>query len=262
MKRDSYQRKCALVTGSTRGIGQAIAMELAKEGINIAVNGRGTLDTATQTLDMCRKEGVDAHYFQADISDTASRENLVREIKERFGRIDILVNNAGVAPIERKDILETTERSFDRVIAINLKGVFFLTQIVAKWMIEQKEKFPDREFVIVNISSVSSYAVSINRPEYCISKAGISMMTKLFAIKLATWDIKVYEVRPGIILTDMTQPVKEKYDKMLKEGIFPIKRWGTPEDVGKAVVALVKGFYPYSTGDIINVDGGFHIRRL
>ena len=256
------ERRCALVTGSTRGIGQAIARELAKEGINIAVNGRGSQGSAEKTIHICRQQGVEAYFFRADISDSKSRTELVESIKQRFGRLDILVNNAGVAPKERKDILKTTEESFDRVLDINLKGTYFLTQSVSEWMIEQRRRHPERELFIVNISSLSAYAPSLNRGEYCISKAGISMITKLYAVRLAGYGINVYEIRPGIIYTDMTSRVKDKYDKLFREGLVPINRWGRPEDVGKAVAGLAKGLLKYSTGEIINVDGGFHLQSL
>ena len=173
-----------------------------------------------------------------------------------------LVNNAGVAPKDRMDLLEMEEESFDRLLFTNLKGPFFLTQLVAKWMIEERRKNPESDFKIVNISSVSAYASSINRGEYCMSKAGVSMMTKLYAHRLADEGINVYEIRPGIIRTDMTGAVAEKYDKSIADGITPIRRWGTPEDIGKAVTAIALGYLPFSTGEVINVDGGFHIQRL
>jgi len=179
-----------------------------------------------------------------------------------MGRIDLLVNNAGVSPKVRMDILEVTEESYDRVMTINLKGPFFLTQLVANWMIELKKFRNELEPKIVNISSISAYTSSTSRGEYCISKAGVSMMTKLYADRLSEYGVNVYEIRPGIIFTPMTEPVKEKYDKLISEGITPIKRWGTPEDVAKAVVAIAKGYFPFSTGEVFNVDGGFHIRRL
>ena len=256
------EKRCALITGSARGIGQAIAKQLAKEGINIAVNDVCPEEGARKTLNMCREEGVEAYYFRADISNSESRAELVEAIKQKFGRLDILINNAGVAPKERKDILEAGEESFDRVLSINLKGPYFLTQLISKWMIEQKRDDPNRELFIVNISSISAYTSSPDRGEYCISKAGVSMMTKLYADRLAEYGINVYEVRPGIIYTDMTSIAKNKYDKLFKEGLTPINRWGQPEDVARVVVGFAKGLYKYSTGEIINVDGGFHLRRL
>lgn len=255
-------RRCALVTGSTRGIGLAIALALAREGFDVALNGRSPEAKAREALKRCRAEGVEASYFQADVSNPEARQMLVEGVRKRFGRLDILVNNAGVAPTERRDLLEASEESFDRVLAVNLKGPYFLTQLVARWMIEQKKEFPEREMAVINISSVSAYAASPDRGEYCVSKAGLSMMTKLYAVRLAPFGINVYEVRPGIIETDMTAPVREKYDRLIQKGLVPIKRWGKPEDVAQAVVALVKGLLKFSTGEVINVDGGFHIARL
>lgn len=256
------ERRCALITGSSRGIGKAIAIALAKEGINVLLNGVRESADARETVALCAKEGVDAVFFPADIADSAARHALVEEARKNFGRLDILVNNAGIAPPKRADLLEMTEQSFDRVLAVNLKGPFFLTQLVATWMIEQKKEHPERAMTIINISSISAYTVSLDRGEYCISKAGMSMMTKLFAVRLAPFGINVYEIRPGIIATDMTAPVKSKYDRLIEEGLYPIRRWGQPEDVAKAVVGLVKGWIPFSTGEVINVDGGFHLRTL
>ncbi len=256
------EARCALVTGSAKGIGQAIARRLAKEGCSIAANDICPEKDAQRVIDLCRKEGVEAYFFQADISADASRKELVTSIRRQFGRLDILVNNAGVAPEERKDILDATEESFDRVLTINLKGPYFLTQLVSQWMIEQKQDHSDRELFIVNISSVSAFTSSPDRGEYCISKAGISMATKLYADRLAEYGIPVYEVRPGIIYTDMTATVKDKYDQLFDEGIAPIARWGQPEDVADVVVGFAKGLFRYSTGDAIHVDGGFHLRRL
>lgn len=255
-------RRCALITGSSRGIGRAIAIALAKEGINVALNGVRESAEARETVALCTKEGVEAVFFPADIADSEARRALVEGVAKSFGRLDILVNNAGIAPAKRTDLLEATEQSFDRVIAINLKGPYFLTQLVATWMVEQKKKDPKRDMAIINISSISAYTASPNRGEYCVSKAGMSMMTKLFAARLAPYGINVYEIRPGIIATDMTAPVKSKYDRLIEEGLYPIRRWGQPEDVAKAVVGLVRGWLPFSTGEVINVDGGFHLRTL
>jgi len=252
----------ALVTGSRRGIGLGIARALATGGFNIILNGTSSPSSAKDSIEKVRSTGCRAEYIQADISVGADRERLIAEIGERFGRLDILVNNAGVAPHVRLDILEATEESFDRLIKINLKGPYFLTQRVANWMIEQKKKDEGRSFKIINISSISAYAPSTSRGEYCVSKAGLSMMTVLFAVRLAEYGIRVYEVRPGIIETDMTAPVREKYDQLISEGVTPIKRWGTPEDVARAVLAIAKDYLPFSTGEVINVDGGFHIKPL
>ena len=256
------ERRCALITGSARGIGQAIAKQLAKEGINIAVNDVCPEEGARTTLNMCRGEEVDAYYFRADISNSKLRTELVESIKQKFGRLDILINNAGVAPKERRDILGATEESFDMVLSINLKGPYFLTQLISKWMIKQKHDDPNREPFIVNMSSISAYTSSPDRGEYCISKAGISMMTKLYADRLAEYDIHVYEIRPGIIRTSMTSAVKDKYDELFESGLTPIRRWGQPGDVAKVVAGFARGLYKYSTGEVINVDGGFHLRRL
>ncbi|MBS3787926.1 MAG: 3-ketoacyl-ACP reductase [Candidatus Bipolaricaulota bacterium] len=253
----------ALITGSARGIGRGIALELAKQGINIAVNDLTCDEDAEETVRECRNQGVSAGFFLADISDSTAREELIEEVKNEFGRLDMLINNAGVSPEERKDLLEASEESFDRLIEVNLKGPYFLTQLASKWMIKQKQKYPERDMFIVNISSISAYTSSPERGEYCVSKAGISMMTKLYADRLADEGINVYEIRPGIIRTSMTRSVTDKYDRLIKEeGITPIRRWGEPEDIGKAVVALAKGYHLYSTGEVFNLDGGFHLQRL
>jgi NAD(P)-dependent dehydrogenase (short-subunit alcohol dehydrogenase family) len=209
-----------------------------------------------------RASGAKAVYIKADLSRREDRDLILVKLKEEFDRIDVLVNNAGIAPDVRKDILEASEDSFDRVIAVNLKGPYFLTQMIARWMIELKQKGRVLDPKIINIASISSYTASAYRGEYCISKAGLSMMTKLYADRLSEYGINVYEIRPGIILTAMTAPVKPKYDKLISEGLIPIKRWGKPEDVAKAVAAIAKGYFPYSTGEVFNVDGGFHLRRL
>lgn len=201
-------------------------------------------------------------YVQGSLGEAQDRDRLVDKVLDEFGRIDVLVNNAGVAPKVRMDILETTIESFDFVVNTNLKGTFFLTQRVANEMIKKKQKDDNYNPIIINISSMSAYTSSTSRGEYCISKAGISMVTKLFADRLAEYGINVYEIRPGIIATDMTSTVKDRYDALIEEGLLPIKRWGYPEDIAKAVWALCSGLLPYSTGEVINVDGGFHIRRL
>ncbi len=250
----------ALVTGSARGIGLGIAEQLAQNGLNIVVDD--IPPEADKTILHLTNLGAEALYVQADISSADERKKLLQKIKERFGRLDLLVNNAGVAPKVRMDLLQATEESWDRVMTINLKGPYFLTQLVANWMIEQKKQYPDRDYRIVNISSNSAYTSSPSRGEYCLSKAGVSMMTKLYADRLAEYNIGVYEIRPGIIATDMTSVVKEKYDTLINNGLLPIKRWGLPQDIGKAVLAIAKGYLGYSTGEVINVDGGFHLHRL
>jgi len=254
--------EAALITGSRRGIGLGIATALASGDFNVVLNGTSPLSESKEAIEKVRSVGVRAIYVQADISVAAEREKLVKSVEEEFGRIDILVNNAGIAPKVRLDILEGTEESFDHILGVNLKGPYFLTQRIAKWMIEQKRKDADRKPKVINISSNSAYTASLARGEYCVSKAGISMMTALYAIRLADHGIGVYEIRPGIIETDMTAVVKKKYDRLISEGLTPIRRWGTPEDVGRAVLAIAKDLLPYSTGEIINVDGGFHMRVL
>jgi len=237
-------------------------MELGKDGFDIAVNGRRDEEQAKLVISKIRASGARAVYIRADVSRTEDRTLILTRLKEEFGGIDIFVNNAGVPSKLRADILEASEESFDRVLDVNLKGPFFLTQIIAKWMVELKQRDDRLEPKIINISSISSYTSSPSRAEYCVSKAGVSMMTKLYADRLSEYGINVYEIRPGVIDTPMTEPVKEKYGKLISQGLTPIKRWGKPEDVAKAVVAIAKGYFPFSTGEVFDVDGGFHIRRL
>jgi 3-oxoacyl-[acyl-carrier protein] reductase len=255
-------KKVALVTGGSRGIGYGIVKQLATQGFDIAVNGVRPEEAVASELDNIRQTGADVLYCQGDISSGADREKILLCIRDHFGRLNILVNNAGIAPKERRDILDSSEESFDEVISTNLKGTYFLTQAAARWMIHQKQT--DREFTafIINVTSISSTVASVNRGEYCISKAGLSMVTQLFATRLGEYDIPVYEIRPGIISTDMTQGVKGKYDKLIEDGLCVQKRWGLPGDVGKAVGALVSGSFLYSTGQVIMVDGGLTISRL
>jgi 3-oxoacyl-[acyl-carrier protein] reductase len=255
----------SLVTGAGRGIGRGIALELAKLEHIVIINYAGNAAAADECLRLVRESGGDGITVRADISSATDRELLVRSAISNYGRIDLLVNNAGVAPQVRADLLEASEESFDRLIDINLKGPYFLTQLVARQMIEQVRGGTMGAFGlprIVTISSVSAYTASVNRGDYCISKAGLSMMTALFAARLAEYGINVYEVRPGIIATDMTAGVKEKYDRLIEQGAWPIRRWGEPEDVGRAVAAIARGDLPFSTGEVINVDGGFHLRTL
>jgi 3-oxoacyl-[acyl-carrier protein] reductase len=261
----------ALITGASRGIGRGIALELAKIGcdlvINYASNASAAQQTAADCLSAARAAGKTnrAETCQADIARSADRRKLIQFTKEKLGRLDLLVNNAGVAPEVRADILEATEESFDRLISINVKGPYFLTQLAANWMIEQSRTgVPPAPFQpkIITISSISAYAASVNRGDYCLSKAALAMLTPLYAARLAEHGINAYEIRPGVVRTDMTGPVKEKYDKLIDAGLTPIQRWGTPEDVGKAVAAIAQDLLPFSTGEVINVDGGFHLRRL
>jgi NAD(P)-dependent dehydrogenase (short-subunit alcohol dehydrogenase family) len=261
----------ALVTGASRGIGRGIALELARIGRDVVVNYAANEAAARQTAADCvaaakaAGQRTRAEICQADVSVAADRRKLIEFTREKFGRLDLLVNNAGVAPNVRADILEATEESFDRLIRTNVKGPYFLTQLAARWMIEQsKAAAPTARSKpkIVTISSVSAYTASVNRGDYCISKAALSMLTPLFAARLAEHGINVYEIRPGIIATDMTGPVKEKYDALIRDGLTPIQRWGAPEDVGRAVAAIAQDLLPFSTGEVINVDGGFHLRRF
>lgn len=315
----------ALITGASRGIGRGIAIELAKAGHDLVINFAGNEAAARQTAADCTAVAHEAGHSirteicQADISVAADRIRLVQFTKAKLGRIDLLVNNAGVAPSVRADLLDATEASFDRLIAINAKGPFFLTQLVAKEMVAASQRVagslpanraqeagarsqPSSARIedmvppgagsaerrsggsqrlpahssgdqglagaspyqpkIVTITSVSAYTASVNRGDYCVSKAALAMLTPLFAARLAEHGIGVFEIRPGIIATDMTGPVKEKYDQLIANGLTPIKRWGTPEDIGKAVAAVASGAFPFSTGEVINVDGGFHLRTL
>jgi NAD(P)-dependent dehydrogenase (short-subunit alcohol dehydrogenase family) len=262
------EHKVACVTGSTHGIGKAIVLELAKIGFNVVINGATTKNLSENysiaLKDIYGKQFEEKYIFiQSDVSKAEDRNKLVKHIKDKFNRIDVLVNNAGVAPKERQDILETSEDSYDRVMAINLKGPYFLTQLIAKWMIELKQLLSeDYQPYIINISSLSRYTTSRDRGEYCISKAGMTMMTKLFAERLSDNEIPVFEISPGIIDTPMTEKVHEKYDKLINEGLTPIKQWGKPIDIAKPVIAIVTGLLPFSTGTILDIDGGFHIRRL
>jgi len=244
--------KTAFVSGGTRGIGRACAVALKNEGYQVVVSGSSTLP-----------EDGEFDYILCDISKTNDRQYALNYIESKYGRLDLLVNCAGVACKQRLDILETTEESFDRLMNINTKGTFFMCQLFANHMIAQKEKAQDTyEPRIVNIGSISAYTSSTSRGEYCISKAGVSMITSLFADRLAAYSIPVFEVRPGIIRTDMTATVTAKYDKLIAEGITPIARWGEGEDVAKCVIAAASGLLDFGTGTVLNADGGFHLRRL
>lgn len=254
--------KTALITGGARGIGRGIAEALAKDQFNIAILYVSADDAAKETVEACKRTGASAMAIKSDISNTSAHENICEQIQQEYGRLDVLVNNAGVGPKNRLDILETSEDSYDWVMNVNLRGPFFLTRRIANRMIDEKKKDSSFEPMIINISSISAYTSSPNRGEYCLSKAGMSMMTLLFADRLAEYNINVYEIRPGIIQTDMTSGVQEKYNKLINQGLYPIKRWGQPEDIGKAVRAIAGGALPFSTGEVINVDGGFHMKRL
>jgi 3-oxoacyl-[acyl-carrier protein] reductase len=256
------RKRVALVTGGSRGIGRGIAECLADSGFDLAINGVREAAHVAETIAALEKRGAAVEYCQGDVSKTGDRAAMIEAVRKRFARLDVLVNNAGVAPNVRADILEATEESFDRLIAINLKGPYFLTQLAARWMVEQREADASFAGVIVNISSVSATEASINRGDYCISKAGIAMATQLWAHRLAEFGIAVYEVRPGIITTDMTAAVKEKYDKLMAEGLTVENRWGDPHDIGRAVATLARGELTYATGNILRIDGGLTLRRL
>lgn len=247
--------KKALVTGGRRGIGLGIAEELIKCGYKVFITG-----VSPEANNAIAVLGENARYIKCDSTDKKQRELLLDEVFADGG-LDLLVNNAGIAPRVRSDLLEMSEESYDNVLDTNLKATFFMTQETAKRMIASFDENESRP-QIINVSSMSAYTVSINRGEYCVAKAGISMMTQLFAARLAEYGINVYEIRPGIIKTDMTSAVNDKYNALINEGLLPIKRWGEPEDIGRAVRAIAEGCFPYSTGEIFNIDGGFHIRRL
>lgn len=269
----------ALITGASRGIGRGVALELANIGYDLAINYATNRAAAEQTAADCQARAsqaghrIRAELCQADVAVSADRRRLIEFTRDRFGRLDLLVNNAGVAPAVRADLLEASEESFDRVMAINVKGPYFLTQLAARWMIQQVQAAsagpqgsaggaPAVRPKIVTITSISAYTASVNRGDYCVSKAALTMLTRLFAVRLAEYGIGVYEIRPGIIATDMTRAVQAKYDQLIAQGLTPICRWGQPEDVGKAVVAIALDLLPFSTGQVINVDGGFHLHRL
>jgi len=256
------EKQAALITGGTRGIGLGIAEALAREGLDLALCGLRPPEAVQEVLDRLRTAGAEVLYCQADVADRAARCRLLEAVRSRFDRLNVLVNNAGIAPTVRADLLEATEESFDRVLAVNLKGPYFLTQQVARWMIQQRQQNPEYQGTIVHMGSISATVVSTSRGEYCVSKAALAMASQLWAVRLAEFGIRVYEVRPGIIQTDMTAPVREKYDRLLAEGLCVQARWGTPEDVGRAVAMLVRGELPYSSGQVVLVDGGLTIPRL
>lgn len=277
--------RTALITGASRGIGRAIAVAMGTRHFKVVVNYLGNLEAAHETVALVEQAGGSAIAVQADIGRAEDRQRLVDESLKAFGTIHVHINNAGIPPARRDDLLDADEAIYDRVMDTNLKGPFFLTQLVAKEMVKgvgcgvwgvgektsavesstpnPKPHTPHPDFIIININSISAYAVSVHRSQYCIAKAGMSMMTQLFAARLAAQGINVYEIRPGIIDTDMARNAKSKYDALINGGdMLPIARWGQPEDVAKAVGAIVDGALPYSTGAVIDVDGGYHIRRL
>jgi NAD(P)-dependent dehydrogenase (short-subunit alcohol dehydrogenase family) len=249
-------KKTAIVTGGRRGIGRSIAACLSRDGFNVVINA-----VSPAGEDRFEDMQGDYLYVQGDVSKAADRERLLNETLKRFGAVHVLVNNAGVAPKTRADLLDMSEESFDYVVGVNTKSTLFLTQIVARQMLRQEVSGKKRG-TIINISSCSAEVSSVNRGEYCVSKAGVSMLTLLFADRLAPEGILVHEVRPGVIATDMTGTVREKYDRLIQGGAFPVPRWGRPEDVAEAVAAFAGDSFLYTTGNYIDVDGGFHIKRL
>ncbi len=254
--------KTALITGGSRGIGFGIAKELAKAGFNLAINGVRNQNSVQPILDELKDFGVEVIYVQGDISNKDNRQQIYETVISEFGKLNVLVNNAGIAPKERKDILEAGEKSFENVLNVNLKGPYFLTQLFANHMVDVKNELPDFSCCIINVSSISATVASVNRGEYCISKAGIAMATKLWAARLGEFNIPVYEIQPGIIKTDMTSGVTDKYDNLFEKGLSIQKRWGLPEDIGKVAAAMATGMLPYSTGQVVLVDGGLTIQRL
>lgn len=253
----------ALITGGSRGIGLGCALSLAKEGHRIAINGMRPESDVTDVLEQIKAAGApEVLYCQGDVGTEDGRTGILDRIRSEFGSLNLLVNNAGVAPAERKDVLETTLESYRRLMSINLEGPYFLTQAVANWLIEQRNSDAGFQGCIINVNSISATVVSTNRGEYCVSKAGLGMVTQLFAARLGEYDMPVYEVRPGVIKTDMTSGVTGKYDKLIAEGLCVTPRWGFPEDIGKAVASLARRDFPYSTGQIIMIDGGLTTPRL
>jgi len=255
-------KRVALITGGARGIGFGVSMCLAAEGFDLAVCGVREESAAAEAIGQLRRTGADVLYGRCDVADPAARAAMLARVRERFGRLHVLVNNAGVAPKIRADLLDATEESFEYVMRTNLQGPYFLTQAAARWMVEQKRADSDFQGCIINVSSVSATVASVNRGEYCISKAGVGMATQLWAARLGEFGIPVYEVRPGIIKTDMTAGVTAKYDKLIAEGLLVQPRWGLPDDVGRACAMLARGDLPYSTGQVLMIDGGLTLARL
>jgi len=255
-------KKTALITGGSRGIGFGIAKALAKEGYNLAINGVRNEENAAEALEELRQLGADVLYCRGNIALAQDRENVIAKAYEFFGQINLLVNNAGIAPRIRMDLLETTPENYQEVLTTNLEGPFFLTQSIAKKMAHAKQNNHAFEATIIFVTSISATVASTNRGEYCVSKAGLAMTSALFAVRMAEYNIPVFEIRPGVIATDMTAKVQEKYNSLFENGMALQPRWGTPDDVGKAVASLTRGDFPYSTGQVINVDGGMLIDRL
>jgi NAD(P)-dependent dehydrogenase (short-subunit alcohol dehydrogenase family) len=255
----------ALITGASRGIGRGIALSLAREGRHdLVINYAGNEAAARETQQICLAAApnpIRAEIVQADVSKTEDRSRMIDFVRSTFGRLDVLVNNAGITSPGRADIIDATEDSWDTVMGINLRGPFFLTQAAAR-MMRESEPLPGASRSVINLSSISAFAVSINRGDYCITKAGIGMMTQLWAVRLAEFGIGVFEIQPGVIESDMTGPVKAKYDALFAQGFAPINRWGQPDDIGRCVAAIARGDFPYTTGQVFHIDGGFHLRTL
>jgi NAD(P)-dependent dehydrogenase (short-subunit alcohol dehydrogenase family) len=256
------EKRVALVTGGSRGIGRGIAEALADSAFDLVINGVRDESQIGDVMDALRERGVEVHYCRGDVSSAVDRQAIIDFVRTKFGRLDVLVNNAGVAPNVRADILDATEESFDRVLGINLKGPYFLTQLAARWMADQRRADENFRGVIVNVTSVNATEASINRGEYSISKAGLAMATQLWAHRLAEYGVAVYEVRPGVIHTDMSAQVAETYNRLIAGGLTVENRWGEPDDVGRAVAVLARGELTYATGNVFNIDGGLTIRRL
>ncbi len=254
--------RIALITGGTRGIGLGIAQALARAGYDLALNGVRDEAQVTGAIAELEVLGAQVVYCRGDVSDPQAREAILRQVQKSFGTLHVLVNNAGVAPLQRADITEATETSFDRVLRINLQGPYFLTQAVADWMIRQQAQSNGFTGCIIFVTSISARLASVNRGEYCISKAGLSMAAKLWAVRLGEFGLPVYEVRPGVIHTDMTAAVQARYDGLIADSLTVEGRWGEPDDVGRAVAALVRGDLPYSTGQVLTIDGGLTLPRL
>ncbi len=255
-------KRVALITGGGRGIGFGVAQALAAEGFDLVFSGVRPAEQVQEAIGALRARGGEVLYCQADVSDRDARRRMIDAVREKFGRLHVLVNNAGIAPPVRADLLDASEESYEQVMRTNLQGPYFLTQLAARWLVAQKKADAAFRGCIINVSSVSATMASVNRGEYCISKAGVSMATQLWAVRLGEFDLPVYEVRPGVTRTDMTAGVTEKYDKLIAQGLLVQARWGVPEDVGKAVVMLARGDLPYSTGQVIMVDGGLTVPRL
>jgi 3-oxoacyl-[acyl-carrier protein] reductase len=260
-------RAAVLVTGASRGLGRGIAQELSRSGCDVAINYRSNHAAAEECVSLCREVAPSNQQcfvaVQADIADPGARASLLAKVERGLGRIDALINNAGIAPLERADILDAEEAGFEALLRTNLQGPYFLTQAVARrWLEDPWKPALPQGFTIVFVTSISAHTASPSRGDYCVSKAGLAMAAQLWAARLAEAGICVYEVRPGIMRTDMTAAVADEYDTLIADGVVPQRRWGTPEDVGLACTALIAGELPFSTGAVLDVDGGFHVRRL